>query len=183
MFKKLEGIHNGVHQWVGGTMTGRLSASDPIFYMHHAFIDLIWEEFRKRQNSSACEFIDPGTDYPVFDDSDGIRPTPEGHMPNEKMDGMEFMFNKLGIENFWTKNWYGYANRPSCANNCGNSGDMICDTEKSVCVGMQAEDAGKVEDLQNAHEPATMVKRSKRVSVSCRTNVTILLTKTYTFLF
>jgi hypothetical protein len=176
MFKKLEGIHNGVHRWVGGTMTGRLSASDPIFYMHHAFIDLIWEEFRKRQNSSACEFIDPGTDYPVFDDSDDIRPTPEDHMPNEKMDGMEFMLNKLGIENFWTKNWYGYAERPSCANNCGNSEDMVCDPENGVCVGMQAEDTGAVEDFQPAPEPVAMMMMDRGASVSCRTNVTISLT-------
>jgi tyrosinase len=39
----LEGIHNGVHVWVGGTMSWISTApADPIFWMHHAQIDRLW---------------------------------------------------------------------------------------------------------------------------------------------
>ncbi len=39
----LEGIHNGVHGWVGGAMSAvPVSAYDPIFWAHHAMIDRLW---------------------------------------------------------------------------------------------------------------------------------------------
>ncbi|KAH3824746.1 hypothetical protein DPMN_126599 [Dreissena polymorpha] len=49
----LEKLHDEVHDWVGGDMGYLGSAAyDPIFYMHHAFIDYIWEQFRRRQSSN-----------------------------------------------------------------------------------------------------------------------------------
>lgn len=44
----LEGIHNGVHVWVGGTM-GFISTApaDPIFWLHHANIDRIWDMWQR----------------------------------------------------------------------------------------------------------------------------------------
>ncbi len=39
----LEGYHNVVHGWVGGTMNDiTVSPSDPLFWMHHSEIDRIW---------------------------------------------------------------------------------------------------------------------------------------------
>jgi tyrosinase len=39
----LEGIHNAVHVWVGGSMSMIPTApADPIFWMHHANIDRLW---------------------------------------------------------------------------------------------------------------------------------------------
>lgn len=40
---QLEGIHDGVHVWTGGTM-GRIpvAAYDPLFYAHHCMIDRLW---------------------------------------------------------------------------------------------------------------------------------------------
>jgi len=39
----LENIHNGVHVWVGGSMSWIATApADPIFWMHHANIDRLW---------------------------------------------------------------------------------------------------------------------------------------------
>lgn len=35
-------IHNAPHRWVGGVMAGAASPGDPIFYLHHAWIDLLW---------------------------------------------------------------------------------------------------------------------------------------------
>ena len=37
------------------------AAHDPVFYLHHCFIDYIWEKFRERQRDICGE--DPETDY------------------------------------------------------------------------------------------------------------------------
>jgi tyrosinase len=43
----LENLHNGVHSWVGGPMGDLDTApADPLFWMHHANIDRIWESWR-----------------------------------------------------------------------------------------------------------------------------------------
>lgn len=34
--------HAAVHLYVGGTMKGYRSPDDPLFWLHHAFVDLIW---------------------------------------------------------------------------------------------------------------------------------------------
>jgi tyrosinase len=39
----LEGIHNGVHAWVGGAMSAvPIAAYDPVFWAHHSMIDRLW---------------------------------------------------------------------------------------------------------------------------------------------
>lgn len=39
----LEGLHNTVHRWAGGTMDNLMySPKDPIFWLHHANVDRIW---------------------------------------------------------------------------------------------------------------------------------------------
>ena len=40
--------HNRVHRWVGGEMLGGASVNDPVFWMHHAFIDLVWTRWQQR---------------------------------------------------------------------------------------------------------------------------------------
>ncbi|MFI2781013.1 tyrosinase family protein [Streptomyces sp. ALB3] len=39
--------HNRVHRWVGGSMAGAASPDDPVFWLHHAFIDLLWARWQK----------------------------------------------------------------------------------------------------------------------------------------
>jgi tyrosinase len=40
---RLESIHDGVHVWVGGTMSEiPVAAFDPIFWAHHCMIDRLW---------------------------------------------------------------------------------------------------------------------------------------------
>ena len=41
-----EGRHGGPHVWVGGDMATFCSPSDPVFWLHHGFIDCLWEWFR-----------------------------------------------------------------------------------------------------------------------------------------
>lgn len=55
--KTFESMHGLSHVWVGGFMfVIRVSPNDPTFYMHHAFIDSLWERFRlNRQNRKERE--------------------------------------------------------------------------------------------------------------------------------
>ncbi len=39
-------IHNPPHRWVGGLMSQADSPRDPVFYLHHAWIDLLWVQWR-----------------------------------------------------------------------------------------------------------------------------------------
>ncbi|MEO0637379.1 MAG: tyrosinase family protein [Pseudomonadota bacterium] len=36
------GLHNRVHQWVGGSMGPGTSPNDPVFFLHHCNVDRIW---------------------------------------------------------------------------------------------------------------------------------------------
>ncbi|MFE9724940.1 tyrosinase family protein [Streptomyces sp. NPDC005794] len=44
--------HNQVHRWIGGSMAGAASPDDPVFWLHHAFIDLLWTRWQKAHPSS-----------------------------------------------------------------------------------------------------------------------------------
>lgn len=46
-WRKLErDIHNPPHNWVGGVMAGVASPGDPVFFLHHAWIDRLWAIWR-----------------------------------------------------------------------------------------------------------------------------------------
>lgn len=43
----LEGFHNDVHNWVGGTMSNiMISPADPVFWLHHAQVDRLWSQWQ-----------------------------------------------------------------------------------------------------------------------------------------
>ncbi|WP_037678428.1 tyrosinase family protein [Streptomyces griseus] len=44
--------HNRVHRWVGGAMLGGASVNDPVFWLHHAFVDLQWERWQRRHRGA-----------------------------------------------------------------------------------------------------------------------------------
>ncbi|MFD4029673.1 tyrosinase family protein [Streptomyces sp. NPDC058637] len=39
--------HNRVHRWIGGSMAGAGSPDDPVFWLHHAYMDLLWARWQK----------------------------------------------------------------------------------------------------------------------------------------
>ena len=41
-----EGLHNRVHVWVGGDMLPGTSPNDPVFFLHHCFVDKIWADWQ-----------------------------------------------------------------------------------------------------------------------------------------
>ncbi|KAH9507501.1 putative tyrosinase-like protein tyr-3 [Bulinus truncatus] len=57
----VEVLHGSVHNYVGGVMNQlEIAANEPAFFMHHAFIDYIFERFRQRLRSRG---VNPAT-YP-----------------------------------------------------------------------------------------------------------------------
>ncbi|MFC0849933.1 tyrosinase family protein [Streptomyces noboritoensis] len=45
-------LHNRVHVWVGGQMGTGVSPNDPVFWMHHAFVDKLWAQWQERHPAS-----------------------------------------------------------------------------------------------------------------------------------
>ncbi|TXS53125.1 tyrosinase family protein, partial [Streptomyces sp. uw30] len=43
--------HNRVHRWVGGAMLGGASVNDPVFWLHHAFVDMQWSRWQQRHRN------------------------------------------------------------------------------------------------------------------------------------
>ena len=109
--------HGGTHIYVGGHMTNiTCSPFDPLFFMHHAFVDLVWEQFRQqRQNQTEREM-----DFP-YNSS-----TPLGgplHYPHSMMSPFEPLQNIHGLQTFYTDFFYRYAPRPM---RCTNINDLSC---------------------------------------------------------
>ncbi|MDF0675978.1 MAG: tyrosinase family protein [Nitrospira sp.] len=40
-------LHNLVHVWVGGSMLPMSSPNDPIFFLHHCFVDKLWADWQR----------------------------------------------------------------------------------------------------------------------------------------
>ncbi|KXN71046.1 Di-copper centre-containing protein, partial [Conidiobolus coronatus NRRL 28638] len=53
----LEGSpHAAPHTNIGGDMSQMYSTNDPLFFMHHAFVDLIWWEWQQRNPNLALTY-------------------------------------------------------------------------------------------------------------------------------
>ncbi|HYK43735.1 MAG TPA: tyrosinase family protein [Parafilimonas sp.] len=62
----INGIHGGVHIWVGGTMGTYDSPADPVFWLHHANLDRLWwmwynSAAGNHQNPAIAGTINPWT--------------------------------------------------------------------------------------------------------------------------
>jgi tyrosinase len=64
-------LHNRVHVWVGGSMEPSSSPNDPVFFLHHCFIDKLWGDWQR---------LHPGAGY--LPTSGG----PAGHNLNDTME-------------------------------------------------------------------------------------------------
>ncbi|XP_069113591.1 uncharacterized protein [Argopecten irradians] len=64
----LEEYHNGVQAWVGGTMSGLLTApSDPIYFFAQCYIDKLWEDIRQNMQSPEKYPYDSSITNPLQD--------------------------------------------------------------------------------------------------------------------
>ncbi|WP_411380997.1 tyrosinase family protein [Pseudomonas sp. MPB26] len=52
-------LHDPVHRWVGGSMRLASSPNDPIFFLHHCYLDLLWERW-KRQHPTSEPYLSAG---------------------------------------------------------------------------------------------------------------------------
>lgn len=46
-------VHSGPHVWTGGWMGGPASPRDPVFYLHHTFIDRLWQQWEENNENSS----------------------------------------------------------------------------------------------------------------------------------
>ena len=58
-------LHNPVHNWVGGNMADATSPNDPVFFLHHAYLDFLWEQWR-RQHPTIAPYV-PQQGAPGYD--------------------------------------------------------------------------------------------------------------------
>ena len=109
----LEFHHNQVHLWVGGQMASlHTAAHDPVFWLHHSYVDYVWEQFRRYQRANG---VDPTRDYPTFvNDSMHLAGAPMGLSNLRNIDGMSDVFTSFH---------YTYEPSPTCSQrfpDCGS---------------------------------------------------------------
>lgn len=70
-------IHNPPHRWVGGQMRTAASPRDPVFYLHHAWIDLLWTRWQAAHPSAAfvSSTAGAGLNDPLMEWTDRTQPT------------------------------------------------------------------------------------------------------------
>ncbi|XP_062595061.1 uncharacterized protein LOC134256431 [Saccostrea cucullata] len=119
----LEFLHNTAHVYIGGLMSEVERATfDPVFFMHHCFIDYLWWRYQCPNNRCISDrFRYPGTRR------DGL------HAPNRFMDNLTFqnqqLRNRRGYDRDWL-NYFTYENSPAeCTSGCSsfsNPGALDC---------------------------------------------------------
>ncbi|XP_060075287.1 uncharacterized protein LOC132554976 [Ylistrum balloti] len=115
-----EAIHNAVHVWIDGQMSGiSTSPQDPIFFMHHAFIDYLWSVFRNVVRNSG---VNPENDYP--------RKGNRIHAPMSQM----IPFSLMNIQGYRNDIESPYAPSPTCPE-CGGSEYLQC-VPPGYCVSV-----------------------------------------------
>lgn len=145
----IEKQHNTVHRWVGGNMDDlSTSAEDPVFYLHHSFVDYLWEEFRTKQKMLG---IDPETDYPKanFGTKDHAPDAPLGFGDLRNVDAIANVFADL----------VKYDPSPVCSlrhPTCGSK-YLRCDIARPtpICVSLSREEVNKKldDELELCVEP------------------------------
>lgn len=117
-------LHNSVHEFVGGHMIyTAISPNDPVFFLHHAFVDYLWEMWRlAKQTPQQRE-----TDYP--------EPGPSAcgslHYANSPLKPFP-MLNIQGLSNNYST-LFRYAPAPTCKSECVEP-YLFCDTNRNRCL-------------------------------------------------
>ena len=84
--QQLPQTHNAGHRFIGGHMGGAFSPNDPVFWLHHANVDRLWDAWQQERIATGMSsdyestWPDDAEESPI----DGRRP-PEGHKLNDSM--------------------------------------------------------------------------------------------------
>jgi tyrosinase len=76
-------LHNLVHIWVGGHMLQTVSPNDPVFFLHHAFVDKCWADWCAQQTGDRYLPVD---DTPDAVDADELLPPWNDTTPADLID-------------------------------------------------------------------------------------------------
>ncbi|EPB70367.1 shTK domain protein [Ancylostoma ceylanicum] len=105
--------HGDVHVWMGGFMqTITTSTNDPIFFLHHAFIDFIWEQWRLNKQTRSQRETQWNTGSTSCYSA--------AHRSTATMTPFTGMINSGGLSNQYTDNLYTYAPQPTCSSSNPN---------------------------------------------------------------
>ena len=122
-----EDDHNAIHLFIGGHMSHpECAPADPLFFMHHSFVDLVWEEFRTHYQRTSLE-----DSYPDID----LNLTSELHGAYEYMQPFKPLLNIHGLSTHYTQYYYTYAPRPYDCNTLYDckSNLLWCDRYERRC--------------------------------------------------
>ena len=147
----LEAKHGQVHAWVGGAMDNLdYSPADPIFFLHHCFVDAIWEQFRDYQVKRG---VDP-TSYPDVT---------EGHAANKPMKPFyldikngekQYLKNKDGYALKWSQLVrYEYPKRECKRNSDCKSSVMVCQEEQCMTMTAHEYEVSKAQEYEVSRAP------------------------------
>ncbi|XP_056017388.1 uncharacterized protein LOC125669076 [Ostrea edulis] len=161
----LEFHHGSVHNWVSGTLSDiNYSPADPLFFMHHCFVDALWERFRENQIQRG---FDPEW-YPLVDG---------GHAPDAPMRPLligkeangedKYLKNKIG----YSKSWSLFVKYDDPPYNCDVDSDcrsVLMRCERKLCQPLTIEEhermhfqhRAKRELLANLSTPYPAMKRN-----------------------
>ncbi|MBI3654205.1 MAG: tyrosinase family protein [Acidobacteria bacterium] len=78
-------LHNPVHRWISGNMADATSPNDPVFFLHHAFLDRLWEQW-KQQHPTTAPYM------------------PTNGVPGRDLDST-LVFNAPGEPSPWAQSW------------------------------------------------------------------------------
>lgn len=67
-------LHNSPHNWVSGVMASLASPGDPVFYLHHCWIDLLWAQWQLLNPGAA--FVSSGAGSGLNDPMVSVNTTP-----------------------------------------------------------------------------------------------------------
>jgi hypothetical protein len=83
------GIHNPPHNWVGGVMASTASPGDPVFYLHHCWIDMIWAQWQLRNPGAA--FTSSGAGFGAGDAMTPWSTTPTDVLDHRSINSYDFL--------------------------------------------------------------------------------------------